>query len=581
MAIVDEDLERLRATVSISDVVQQYVALRRVGRNWVGLCPFHAERSGSFNVREETGRYRCFGCGAAGDVFKFVQEIEHVDFVAAVEQLATKAGIQLHYTTGGESKDRQRRKQLVEAMGKAVEWYHQRLLTGTDARAARDYLRRRGLAGDVARTFKLGWAPDDYDAMSRDIGLSADLLRETGLAFTNKANRLQDSFRARVLFPIFTENGDPVAFGGRIMPGSTDPAKYKNSPETPIYAKSKILYGLNWAKSDIVATDQVIVCEGYTDVIGFHRAGVKRAVATCGTALTEEHVRTLKRYASKVVLAFDADAAGQGAAQRFYEWEERYQVRVSVAHFPDGKDPGDLSVSDPDSLKEAIDKALPFLGFRVQRVLSGQVMRSPEDRARVAEQAMAVVNEHPDLNLRKLYAGQVASHVNIPVTDLVAIAQRRGARPVVHLAPVRRVGAAENAEFVAIALLLQRWNDIAPWMVEALFADEVARRSFLAVAEAAGSIEVALQLADPETREFLERAVVADVDADPDIEARNLIAAAVRRELARRVNVSDPDEIRADRDARLALEAIDDSATAVDAADALLGWLQRRTEERG
>ena len=581
MAIVDEDLERLRATVSISDVVQQYVALRRVGRNWVGLCPFHAERSGSFNVREETGRYRCFGCGAAGDVFKFVQEIEHVDFVAAVEQLATKAGIQLHYTTGGESKDRQRRKQLVEAMGKAVEWYHQRLLTGTDARAARDYLRRRGLAGDVARTFKLGWAPDDYDAMSRDIGLSADLLRETGLAFTNKANRLQDSFRARVLFPIFTENGDPVAFGGRIMPGSTDPAKYKNSPETPIYAKSKILYGLNWAKSDIVATDQVIVCEGYTDVIGFHRAGVKRAVATCGTALTEEHVRTLKRYASKVVLAFDADAAGQGAAQRFYEWEERYQVRVSVAHFPDGKDPGDLSVSDPDALKEAIDKALPFLGFRVQRVLSGQVMRSPEDRARVAEQAMAVVNEHPDLNLRKLYAGQVASHVNIPVTDLVAIAQRRGARPVVHLAPVRRVGAAENAEFVAIALLLQRWNDIAPWMVEALFADEVARRSFLAVAEAAGSIEVALQLADPETREFLERAVVADVDADPDIEARNLIAAAVRRELARRVNVSDPDEIRADRDARLALEAIDDSATAVDAADALLGWLQRRTEERG
>ena len=581
MAIVDEDLERLRATVSISDVVQQYVALRRVGRNWVGLCPFHAERSGSFNVREETGRYRCFGCGAAGDVFKFVQEIEHVDFVAAVEQLATKAGIQLHYTTGGESKDRQRRKQLVEAMGKAVEWYHQRLLTGTDARAARDYLRRRGLAGDVARTFKLGWAPDDYDAMSRDIGLSADLLRETGLAFTNKANRLQDSFRARVLFPIFTENGDPVAFGGRIMPGSTDPAKYKNSPETPIYAKSKILYGLNWAKSDIVATDQVIVCEGYTDVIGFHRAGVKRAVATCGTALTEEHVRTLKRYASKVVLAFDADAAGQGAAQRFYEWEERYQVRVSVAHFPDGKDPGDLSVSDPDSLKEAIDKALPFLGFRVQRVLSGQVMRSPEDRARMAEQAMAVVNEHPDLNLRKLYAGQVASHVNIPVTDLVAIAQRRGARPVVHLAPVRRVGAAENAEFVAIALLLQRWNDIAPWMVEALFADEVARRSFLAVAEAAGSIEVALQLADPETREFLERAVVADVDADPDIEARNLIAAAVRRELARRVNVSDPDEIRADRDARLALEAIDDSATAVDAADALLGWLQRRTEERG
>ena len=169
MAIVEEDLERLRATVSISDVVQQYVALRRVGRNWVGLCPFHAERTPSFNVREETGRYKCFGCGAAGDVFTFVQEIEHVDFVTAVEQLAAKAGIQLRYTSGGESKDRQRRKQLIEAMGKAVEWYHQRLLTGDDARAARDYLRSRGLAGDIARQFKLGWAPDDWDAISRDV----------------------------------------------------------------------------------------------------------------------------------------------------------------------------------------------------------------------------------------------------------------------------------------------------------------------------------------------------------------------------------------------------------------------------
>ena len=197
MAIVEEDLEQLRATVSISDVVQQHIALRRVGRNWIGLCPFHAERSPSFNVREETGRYKCFGCGAAGDVFTFVQEIEHVDFVTAVEQLSAKAGIQLRYTTGGESKDRQRRKQLIEAMAKAVDWYHQRLLTGDDARPARDYLRSRGLAGDIARQFKLGWAPDDWDALSRDVQLPGDALRDTGLAFTNKAGRLQDSFRGR------------------------------------------------------------------------------------------------------------------------------------------------------------------------------------------------------------------------------------------------------------------------------------------------------------------------------------------------------------------------------------------------
>ena len=579
MAINEEDLERLRASLVLSDVVQQYVALRRVGRNWVGLCPFHAEKSGSFNVRDETGRYKCFGCDAAGDVFKFVQEIDHVDFVAAVESLANKAGIELRYTTG-EAGDRvrQKRRQLVDAMGTAVEWYHQRLLDSPDARAARDYLRRRGLAGEVARTFKIGWAPDDWDALCRDVKLPPDVLRDTGLAFTNKAGRMQDSFRGRVMFPILTENGEPVAFGGRILPGSTDPAKYKNSSETPIYAKSKTLYGLNWAKGDIVAADQVIVCEGYTDVIGFHRAGVKRAVATCGTALTEDHVRLLKRYATQVVLAFDADAAGQGAAQRFYEWEERYQVRVSVARFPVGKDPGELSVTDPEGLRHAVDQALPFLGFRVNRVLNSRRLRSPEDRAQVAGEAMALVNEHPNLEVRRLYAGQVATHVGIPPADLVAMAERRVKSPTVRVAPVRRVGAKENAEFVAIAMLLQRWDDIAPWLTEELFVDEIARRAFLAVAAGGGSVAAALDLADPDAREFLERAAVTDVDADPVLEARNLIAAATRRQLAQMVSTTGTDQLRAITEARVSLDQIDDPERADLAAEALLGWLQGASE---
>ena len=207
---------------------------------------------------------------------------------------------------------------------------------------------------------------------------------------------MQDSFRARVMFPIFSESGEALAFGGRILPGSDDPAKYKNSSETPIYTKSKVLYGLNWAKSDIAKHDQVVVCEGYTDVIGFHRAGVSRAVATCGTALTEEHVRLLKRYASRVVLAFDADAAGQGAAARFYEWEQAHAVEVSVARLPQGKDPGDLAQSDPEALQQAVDSAMPFLGFRLQRTLNARSLDSPEHRARLAEEAMAVVNEHPN-----------------------------------------------------------------------------------------------------------------------------------------------------------------------------------------
>ena len=371
-------------------------------------------------------------------------------------------------------------------MTKAVDWYHDRLLNDPDARTARDYLRSRGLAGDVARTFKIGWAPDDWDALSRGVGIAPDLLRDNGLAFTNQSNRMQDAFRARVLFPIFNENGEAVGVGGRILPGSTDPAKYKNSPETPIYTKSKTLYGLNWAKADIVNADQVIVCEGYTDVIGFHRAGLPRAVATCGTAFTEEHVRLLKRYASRVVLAFDADTAGQGAAERFYEWEEKYQVEVSVARFPGGQGPGGAGADPiPEALAAAVGSAPPFLGFRLDRVLDGQSPQSPEQRPVSGEAAMAVVNEHPNSNVRKLYAGQVAAQVGLPVADLVpspsaaCVARSCTCRP-----PGRGAGPRENAEFVAITLLVQDWDSIAPWLVEALFADEVYRRAFLAIAAA-------------------------------------------------------------------------------------------------
>jgi DNA primase len=582
MGIVDEDIERLRSTVSIVDTIQQYVALKRVGRNWVGLCPFHAEKSGSFNVREETGRYKCFGCDKGGDVFTFIQEIEHVDFPGAVEHLAAKAGIQLNYTTTGQSKERARRKQLVEAMDAAVEWYHQRLLNDPEARAARDYLRRRGLAGDVAREFKLGWAPDDWDALSRGLGASPDVMQSVGLSFRNKRNKMQDSFRARVMFPIFSESGEALAFGGRILPGSDDPAKYKNSSETPIYTKSKVLYGLNWAKADIARHDQVVVCEGYTDVIGFHRAGVPRAVATCGTALTEEHVRLLKRYASKVVLAFDADAAGQGAAARFYEWEQTHAVEVSVAKLPAGKDPGDLAQTDPAALQQAVDSAMPFLGFRLQRTLNSRSIDSPEHRARLAEEAMAVVNEHPNANVRKLYAGEVATKVGLPVGDLVQIAERGARRPAIQVAPKRTRGPMENAEFAALVLLVQDWDSIAPWLIEPLFDDDANRMAFTALAETQGDLQRALETASPDAREVLERAAVADLNLVPEVEARTLIGAAVRRELKVRSRLTDTESIEEDRAARLELDALNDTdrARGQAAADALLGWLDRRATER-
>jgi DNA primase len=582
MAIADDDIERLRSTLSIVDVIQQHVALKRVGRNWVGLCPFHAEKSGSFNVREETGRYKCFGCNASGDMFTFVQEIEHVDFVGAVEQLAARAGVQLTYTSGAQSKERARRKQLVEAMQTAVQWYHERLLHDAAARPAREYLRSRGLHGDVARQFQLGWAPDDWDALCRESGVPGALLTDTGLAFRNRRNNLQDAFRSRVLFPIFSDTGEAVAIGGRVLPGSSDPAKYKNSPETPIYSKSKTLYGLNWAKGEIAAKGEVVICEGYTDVIGFHRAGVKRAVATCGTALTEEHVRLLKRYAGKVVLAFDADAAGQGAAERFYEWEQKHQVQVSVARLAGGKDPGDLAQDDPAALVRAVESSLPYLGFRLTRVLGNRAPGSPEERVRLAERAMQVVNEHPDPNVRKIYAGQVATHTGLPVADLVGQAERRTARPLRVVEPGRRHGVLENGEFVVVTGLAQDWDKVAGWLIEDLFADDVHRRAFVALADAAGRLDDAIDRADPEAREVLERAAVADfADVDFELEARNLVGAAVRRELARRIAVLDGARLADDRQARLQLENDEGGPPSPAAAEWLLGWLERRNEQRG
>jgi DNA primase len=238
-----------------------------------------------------------------------------------------------------------------------------------------------------------------------------------------------------------------------------------------------------------------------------------------------------------------------------------------------------LSVSDPDALAAAVDGALPFLGFRVQRVLAGRAPTSPEERARLADRAMQVVNEHPDPNVRGLYAAQVAAHTGLPARDLIDASKRR-VRPIVNAAPVRRAGPSENAEFVAIALLLQRWDDIAPWMMEELFVDETCRRAFLAVAASGGAVEAALEIADPEARELLERAAVADVDADPQVEARSLITAAVRRELARRTHLTDPDSMRETSDAQRMIKELDQTTATQEAAEALLGWLERRSEER-
>jgi DNA primase len=321
----------------------------------------------------------------------------------------------------------------------------------------------------------------------------------------------------------------------------------------------------------VVKEDRVIVCEGYTDVIGFHRSGLATAVATCGTALTEDHVKLMKRYARNVVLAFDADAAGQGATDKFYAWEKKYDISVSVAQFPAGKDPGELASSDPEALTRAINDAMPFLGFRLKRLFDANPLRSPESRARLAGKAMELVNEHPDSNVRRLYAGQVASHTGVSAADLVKVADRGGSAPVVIAAPVQQ--ATEGAGFVALSLLIHEWDTIAPWLIEELFPDDASRDAFRAIAAADGDVHVALQSVEPDAADIIERAAVYDIDADPLVESRALISAAVRRELSRRRLGSDIEQIQNDRMVRNALEDLNKHDKAQTAAVILLQWL--------
>ncbi|MCU1373890.1 MAG: dnaG, partial [Actinomycetia bacterium] len=470
MGIAPEDIERVRAQTDIVAVISEHAALRKAGSRWVGLCPFHAEKSGSFSVNPELNLYYCFGCQAKGDVITFVREIQHLDFVGAVESLAARLGIQLTYDSSTESDGRQKRKGLIEAMNKAVEWYHQRLLTAPDGAKARGYLRSRGYDGEVVRKYKLGWAPDDWDALCKSLGVPAADLRETGLGFLNKRDRLQDSFRGRVLFPILDTRGDAVAIGGRILPGGEGP-KYKNSASTTIYDKSETLYGLNWAKGPAVEQNEIVVCEGYTDVIGMGQAGVTWAVATCGTALTDRHFATLKNFSRRIVLAYDADAAGQGAAERFYEWEKRHEIDVYVAALPPGADPGDLARTDPDALRQAVAGATPFLAFRLNRLLASANLSTVEGRARAAEQAMTMVGEHPNEFVRDQYVMEIADRCRVEPARLRAgLAQPRRPAP-----EVRRAGPtrSDTPSLMVLRLAVHQPETVADLLDEVLFTDEV------------------------------------------------------------------------------------------------------------
>lgn len=604
MAIRQEDVELVRRQSDLVAIVGERCTLKRSGRQWVAICPFHAENTPSMSVNGEKGYFHCFGCQKKGDVITFVREIDHLSFVEAVETLARRANVELHHDESSVvTHERRRRQALGEVMAKAVDWYHSRLLKSPDAGAARAYLRERGYNKDLVEQFKIGWAPDSWDALGRSLGLSSSDLRETGLGFVNRRGRIQDSFRARVMFPIFDASGDAVAFGGRVLPGSSDPAKYKNSQETALYRKSRTLYALNWSKVDVVNSGELIVCEGYTDVIAFYQAGLPRAVATCGTALTEGHVRQMLNFAKRIVLAYDADRAGQEAASRVYEWEKKFGIDIAVAALPLGKDPADLYRSNPAGLAEAVANARPFLAFRLDRVFAEAELRTVEGRARVAHLAVAMIDEQPDPMIRDQYLMQVADRTRVPVEDLRAAvgktrgenvggenasgapkrvidlreaAHRRGDPPQVEMAALAM--AIHNPQAVSDFLARVAPQDLPDGIEEVLFEDVVAQQAFGALL-ANESFLSAVDAAGPEAGDLLGRLATQEADGDAGDEYTRLIDRAAHRQMRElQLQVRSNPESFAQIGStlswlKLTVEQLRTTVTTDDAATALLRWM--------
>jgi DNA primase len=619
MAIPPEDVAQVRAATDIVALISEYAPLKRVGKNFVGLCPFHSEKTPSFSVNAELGVYYCFSCLASGDAITFVRNIEGCEFVDAVERLAARAGVTVRTDAGRAGRaDRDERTELFDVMARAVAFYHEQLLSHEGASRARQYMRSRGYDGEVVRHFSIGWAPDSGGALVRALGVRARLLVTAGLANEGPGG-LRDSFRGRVIFPIFEPTGKAIALGGRILPGSTEEPgpKYRNSPETPVYSKRRTLYGLNWAKQAIVQTGEAIVCEGYTDVIGFFSAGLGRAVATCGTALTEDHFRLLSRFAKRLVLAFDADSAGESAAARFYEWEKRHELEVAVAALPPGSDPADLAMRDPASLKAAVEGARTFLQFRVERALASSELRTGEGRARATEAALAMVAEHPNELVRDQYLVTVADRTHLdadrlrPRLDRLvrSVAAGSSAAAVVGSRPSANGGtpapgngqarkAGERAGRDALVLAVREPQLMVGRVTEALFGDPLQRKAFRALSTSV-SLHAAIEGADEETADLLRRLAVTEPAGDPDQTVVALARAASQVTLTEldadaRQAEAEGDELRlAATGAAIAwlkeeLEILQEPGTAertqpavTEAARRLVAWLQERYSGTG
>lgn len=435
--IPDETIERVKSATDIVEIVSAHVQMRQAGRNWLGLCPFHSEKSPSFNVNPELQMYHCFGCGVGGDVVKFLQEIDKVSFVEAVTFLAERAGIPVP-RRGGSTAEDERNDQLFRANELAAKFFHYMLRQPAGADALR-YLHKRGLTDETIDEFRIGYALSGWTSfleMAGRRGFAALVLEQAGLvAPSSKGRGHYDRFRDRVMFPITNLSGRAIGFGARALRPDDKP-KYLNSPETPIYHKSGVLYGMSRARDSIRRDGTAIVVEGYMDVVSLAQGGVNNVVASSGTALTARHARLLARYSERVVLLFDGDAAGGTAAERGVEVLLGTEMDTRIVTLPPGQDPDSFVHRDQgvDELRQLIDKAPPALDVYLDRMAAGVDLNSVTGRARAIERLLPLISACKEEVRRSLMLRRAAQRLDVDEAALRADLAVAESRP----APARR-----------------------------------------------------------------------------------------------------------------------------------------------
>jgi len=436
VAIPSETIEQIAAANDIVEVIGSYFPLRRAGANFKALCPFHQEKTPSFLVSPSRQTFHCFGCGAGGSVFRFVMDYEHVDFPSAVRKLAARVGITVVEKRGAVDEDRQHeaRRTLLKLHAEAAEWFHENLIKREVGEPARKYLKQRGITAEIAKRWQLGYAPDEWEAFgswARERGYDVRGLIASGLVKTKdendsphpqtlnlKSQKSYDRFRGRIIFPICNDVGEVIAFSGRLLKDEEGAAKYLNSPETPLFRKASVLFGLDKSKRALIETNCAIVCEGQLDLISLFEAGITNVVAPQGTAFTENQARILKRYVDEVVLCFDSDAAGTKAAERSLEALLQNDLIVRVAEMPAGEDPDSLVRREgKEEFEKRIGAARDFFDYWIDHEIAAVDLHSLGAKVQVARRLAEIISRVHDPLLRGEAINKASARLAVPAVD--------------------------------------------------------------------------------------------------------------------------------------------------------------------